>query len=239
MQPVDKLELYLRAQLAALRAHEQPPPAPAEHPFVTISRQAGAGGHSLANALLRTFEDDADTSRFGHWHIFDQRLCEMVAADEQYAGSLESLMAEEYRSPTSDLFHQVLRATLDQDLVMARVFQVVRAVASIGKAIIVGRAGSHVTKDMAPGVHLRIVAPEPDRTARLRELKELSERQARSEMRRLDAGRARLLRSHFGADIDDPTGYDAVWNSGSASLDEIAAATLELVRRRCDAWQRA
>jgi hypothetical protein len=40
------------------------------------------------------------------------------------------------------------------------------------------------------------------------------------------------LKAYFDADIEDPTGYDAVWNTGSASITEIAEATAATLRRR-------
>jgi hypothetical protein len=36
---------------------------------------------------------------------------------------LDSLLDEEYRSPTADFFHQLVRSTSDQDRTLARVFQ--------------------------------------------------------------------------------------------------------------------
>ncbi len=201
-------------------------------PFVTISRQAGAGGHTLANVMLSVFGEQADTDLFEGWQVFDQNLCQHLATDPLYAGSLSSLLADEYHSPTQDFFHQVVRSTLDQDAVMARVFQLVRSVALIGKAIIVGRAGSQVTRDVEGGVRLRIVAPEQLRIERIMAARDLTPREASSEIRKLDGHRARLLKTHFRIDVDDPLGYDAVWNTGSATALEIAEATAAMLRRR-------
>jgi cytidylate kinase len=233
MATLERLERYLQAEREKLRTTTSgidEPQTPT--PFVTISRQAGAGGHSLAAAMLELFARQDDVGLFGGWQVFDQKLCEIVASDPVYSRSLDSLLGEEYRTPTSAFFHQVARSTVDQDMVMARVFQIVRSVASIGKAIIVGRAGSQVTLGLGPGVRLRIVAPEEIRIKGIMELYDINERKARSEARNIDGHRARLLRAHFEVDIDDPLGYDAVWNTGSASMSEIAEATAATLRRR-------
>ena len=239
MATLDRLELYLRAQLASMRTPAEVAVQPAIRPFVTISRQAGAGGHSLAGAMLERFSAQADKELFGDWQVFDQKLCRMVAEDPMFTQSLDSLLAEEYRRPANDLFHQVLRSTVDQDLVMTHVFQMVHALASVGKAIIVGRGASQVTRGMSPGVRLRVVAPDEQRITRLMELLDLSERRAKAEMRKVDTGRARLVRSHFGVDIDDPLEYDAVWNTGGATLEEIADATISLLQCRVAATRPA
>lgn len=236
MSSLSSIERYLSAHLAGAGGPTPEDEWPRLHPFVTISRQAGGGGHSLASALLDVFGRQEDEALFAGWQVFDQELCEIVAQDPAFAKSLDSLRDEEYRTTIDDFFHQVLQASVDQDYVMTRVFQVVRAVASIGKAVIVGRGGSQVTKGMGPAVHLRIVAPYENRIERLMELHDLSERKAKAEARKLDESRARLLKTHFNVDIDDPTGYDAVWNTGSASVEDIAEAVAAVLRVRAAAW---
>jgi hypothetical protein len=72
MATLDRLELYLRAQLASMRTPAEVAVQPAIRPFVTISRQAGAGGHSLAGAMLERFSAQADKELFGDWQVFDQ-----------------------------------------------------------------------------------------------------------------------------------------------------------------------
>lgn len=201
-------------------------------PFVTISRQTGTDGHGLADTMLAIFSEQEDTELFNGWRVYDRSICEMVVQDQRFAGSLDLLVEEEYRSRANDFFQQMLRSTADQTMVMNRVFVVVRALAGMGKAIIVGRGGSHVTRDMPRGVSLRIVAPEDVRIARAMEVRGLTEKEARAGSRKRDADRARLVRSHFSADIDDPVGYDVTWNVGSASFEEISHATASLVRSR-------
>jgi cytidylate kinase len=182
--------------------------------------------------MLESFAEDDDGDLFSGWRIYDRSICEMVVEDRRFAGSLDSLLEEEYRSRANDFFHQMLRSTADQTMVMDRVFLVVRAIAGMGKAIIVGRAGSHVTRDMPQGVSLRVIAPEEIRIAKAMAAHDLTEKEARAGSRRRDTDRARLLRARFGADINDPSGYDVTWNVGTTSYEEIAQATAALVRLR-------
>jgi cytidylate kinase len=232
MSRVEDIDRYLRAHFAA---EQRPASAPKDSrvlPFITISRQTGIGGHALADAMVEAFERQEDVDVFGGWQVYDRSLCEIVAKDPRFSRSLDSLIEEEYRSRTNDFFHQMLRSTADQSMVMNRVFLVVRAVAGMGKAIIVGRGGSHVTADIPQGISLRIVAPEGVRIARAVEVHGLSEREALAGARKRDADRSRLVRERFGADIDDPTGYDTIWNIGNVTFEEISKATAALVRCR-------
>jgi cytidylate kinase len=229
----ERLERYLRAEMERLRLSRRPAESAAKpRPFVTISRQAGAGGHSLADVMLGVFEQQPDRDTFSGWQIVDHNIRDMVSDDPLIVKSMDSLLAEEYRSPATDFFHQVIRSTAHQDLVMARVFQAIRSLAIIGKVIIIGRAGSQVTATLPVGMRLRLVAPDGLRVSRIMEQQGCDERHARGEMKKLDASRARLLANHFRTDIDDPLGYDVVWNSESTSPTEISEAVLAMIRRR-------
>ncbi len=232
MSEIETPERSLRAEVAAIRASRADAIGAEQYPFVTISRQAGAGGQSLAQTMLEVFARQDDVALFGGWHVFDRRLCEIVAEDPKLVGSLESLITEAYRSRTEDFLRNLVTTTTDQNFVMEGVFRSVRTVAGMGKAIIVGRAGSQVTKDMDSGFSLRLVAPEAVRIARLMEQHAIDERAARDQAQKRDAHRARLLRRHFRTDIDDPLGYDAVWNTAGVTTEELAESVAAILRRR-------
>jgi cytidylate kinase len=236
VKSVDHLERYLRAQIEAHHSPRTKDGVELQHrPFVTISRQAGAGGYRLADHLIDVFSEQPEVEIFGEWQVFDRKLCEIVASDPGFSKSLDLMLEEEYRSTAADVFHSALRSSLDQDYVMTRVFKVVRALASIGKAVIVGRAGAQVTAHMSPGVRMRLMAPWEERIKGVMDYYELDEKEARTRAKKLDAARARLIKAHFDADIDDPTQYDLVWNTATSSIDDIASAVTALLRTRVKA----
>ncbi len=235
MRRIDDIDRYLRATLAAERVQGAVPGPPDRHPFVTISRQAGTGAHALADAMVEVFSARPDKDLFSGWQVYDRTLCELVARDPRFARSFDSLLEEEYRSTTNDFFHQMLRSTVDQKIVMDRTFLVVRAIAGMGKAIIVGRGGSYVTRDMPLGVSLRMVSPEDYRIQRAMQVHGLDEREARSGAKKRDADRARMIRKHFGADISDPASYDVTFNVASVDYHTIGAAVAALVVSRAAA----
>jgi len=234
MKRLDAIDRYLAAQKAAMRTAEEDE-LPRIRPFVTISRQAGAGGHTLADALLEVFARQADRELFGGWEVFDRRLCELVAEHPSYEQSMSSLLSEEYRTKTDEFFHQIFGSSINQDVLTNRVFRVVNAVASIGKSIIVGRAGSEATRGLGPRVAIRLIAPAEVRIRGVMDYYGLDKRAARNEARRLDGYRARLLKTQFKVDIDDPLLYDAVWNTGEAPIDGIAESVVALLRFKAKA----
>lgn len=232
MNRVEDIERYLRAKLAVEHQPDTGPKAPPARPFVTISRSAGTGGRDLADAIVEHFDARRDTELFHGWRVYDRQVCEIVAEDPRFASSLDQLLEEEYRSKTNDFFHQIVRSTVDQHLVMNRVFLVVRTIAGMGRAVIVGRAGAQVTRGMPEGVSIRMDAPESWRVERAARLLERSEKDARAGCRKRDTGRARLIRTHFDVDVADPFEYDAVFNAARLDHREIAVAVGGLVASR-------
>ena len=232
MTKLDNLERYLKVRLAEHGIQEQPEVPHRRYPFVTISRQAGSGGHTLAKMMLEIFASQPDRELFDGWQIFDRELSEIVCRDPRFAASLDQLLEESYRTPTNEFIRQILRPTIDQDVLMTQVFRVVRALAVMGKTIIVGRGGSQVTQDLPLGVSVRLVAPDDIRFARIADAAGLDKRGAQAAARKLDAQRARLLRTHFRTDIADPLGYDAVWNAAECTAEEISQAVASLIRTR-------
>lgn len=232
MDRVGNIERYLRALLAAERAGRAHGDLPSSRSFVTISRQSGTGAHDLAESMLSTFADQEDRAIFTGWRIYDKSICDMVVRDPRFASSLDALLEEEYRSKPKDIFHQLVSASADQSAVMNRVFLVVRAIAGMGNAIIIGRGGSQVTRDMTHGVSMRLVSSQPDRVSATMTRFSLNERDAKAEAKRRDASRERMIRDRFGVDIADPSEYDVTWSVGAVTHTEISDAVAELVRTR-------
>jgi len=233
MRPTDPIERFLRGHMHGTR------PADALdsrfRPFVTISRQAGAGGHSLAEVLIERFEQHDNKELFGEWEMFDQKLVAMVADDSDLRVSVEALLSENYHKAADDFFRQLFTSKTHQDIIMHRMFRLVRVIAEVGKAVIVGRAGSQVTRGLAfPWVSVRLVADEKLRIQRTMAYYNLTEKQAKESIDKHDAGSARLLKRHFRANIDDPMLYDAVWNTSQASFDEIADSIIAMLQRRAE-----
>ncbi len=208
-------------------------------PFITISRQTGAGGHSLAEALLDRMRE-SHSSLFEGWQILDQKLCEKVLDDPQMKVSLESLLTEKFVKDMEDYLSQIFAGRSPQIAVFHKIAGIVRTFASIGKVIIVGRAGSLLTRDLPLGVHARIVASKESRVATMMRQFHLSKAEAEAQVREQDRSRANLVKTYFnGKDIDDPLLYDMVWNGDSVPIPAIASFLLQLVEQKANASKSA
>ena len=204
-----------------------------QYPFIAISRQAAAGGHSLANAILAEMKSHEEDNLFEGWQLFDQEICHMVAQDKGLRVNLRSLVEEEFYSRIEAYLKEVLMDETPQDVVHRKVMEVVKSVASLGKVIILGRGGTCLTREIPGGIHIRLVAPVETRLKRYKKLiGEDEQKAARERMKKHDTARAKFIKTYFGRDIDDPLLYDMVWNTETFSAEEMARCVVALVRNR-------
>jgi cytidylate kinase len=201
-------------------------------PFVTISRQAGAGGHLLSYVIVSEFLKFKGTTLFEGWHVFDKDLCEVIAKDPQLQVSMEDLVSEKYRSEFREFIESLFTGQSKQYLLYKTTFKVVRMLSVIGKVVIVGRGSALVTADLPQGIHLRLVAPKANRIVWMMKRFKLSKEAATKAIDKQDADRRKLIKLFFHRDIEDPLLYDAVWNTGKVPLEVITRATLDMIRER-------
>lgn len=201
-------------------------------PFVTISRQAGAGSRELAEDIVRQVRGTPLATDDVDWDIFDQELCQIIAENDQLECSLHDLLTEEYHSELHTMISDMVSGSARQFALYKKVFGVVRSLALIGNAVIIGRGGAHVCHDLPLGVHIRLVGSEEKRVAKLAALMHLQHDEAVRKVHELEKSRARLIRDFFDKDINDPSYYHAVFNIDILQPAEIAALIVHMVQQR-------
>lgn len=222
--PVDHLARFLAA--AAKLLPEPTSGGRDVRPFITISRQAGAGGYAVAQALLDQTRITRPHTLFNGWSLLHDRLAELVAENPSLKVSLRGLAEEEFASGIQDMVSTWIAGLSPQSAVVAHLFQVIRSLAAGGKVIIVGRAGVCLTRHLPGGLHLRLVSSLPTRVRRVMEAKSLTEKDSRRVILDRDRARASLVKNYFHREIDDPLLYDMVWNTETLGPKVIAATTL-------------
>ncbi len=231
MNDLEKLKIFLESVTYKDVKSDCPGNQKGEAPFVTISRQAGAGGNSLAAAILEEL-DVLDIPMAKGWQKFNQELCHKIAAEPGMNVYLERLVNLECRPEIEDMVSEVLAGTAPQDSVNKKLFEWIRALAIKGKAILIGRGSVCLTRDLPLGVHVRLVAPVEMRIKRISELLGLGEKKAKDFVAEQDQSRTRLMKTYFGKQIDDALLYDAVWNTGTVPMGQIARAVAMMVEKK-------
>ncbi len=203
-----------------------------QFPFVTISRQTGSGGHTLALAILEQLKREQEPVLSQAWQIADQEICRRVAEDPAVKVSVDSLLAAEYHSEIEDILKELLLGYSSQDAVMRRMFHLIRNLATFGRVILVGRGAFCLTRDLPMGIHIRLVAPMPGRIRRIMSRMHLDEKKARELILEQDKAREKLVKVYFGKNIEDPLLYDAVWNTDTVSQETLARLTVSMIKEK-------
>jgi hypothetical protein len=117
-------------------------------PFVTISRQTGAGGHLLAETLLEAMKKNPHRELFAGWSAFDAKECQAMLENARFRVTFPWLKEEIYRTNPVDFFYQVFGDQSPQMDVMSRIFKTIRHRAQQGKVIFIGRGATYLTQSL-------------------------------------------------------------------------------------------
>jgi len=201
-------------------------------PFVTISREAGAGGHTLAEAIRKQTSAFNYKELFRKWLVFDEAICTAVIKDPDLHVTIEELIAEAYNGPIVDFFHELVGKQSSHYTVANRTFEFIKNICSFGKVIVVGRAGSCVTQDLPGGIHVRLTASLDNRIQHMAQLLSLEPDEARRLIHKQDKDRSRLVRDFFNRRIQDAGLYTYVWDTDETPIDRIAREMIPLIERK-------
>jgi len=220
--------------LAAVRSHVHTigdHSASDDHPqpFVTISREAGAGGRTLMSRLVdRLNELDPANSQRPPWAGFDKELVEKVAEDHNLHKTLVSLLGEQCHSWLYDVFAGLSSQTTEV-MVYRRVAETIRGLALGGRVVTVGRGGVFITQNLPMGVHIQVVAPFEHRVQQMARLLDTDPKHAANEVRRIDQNRESFYHRYWPNTPLSPNVFTATFNSAAISEHKMVEAILPLI----------
>jgi len=195
-------------------------------PFVTIAREAGAGGRTLAEALARKLaERETDSDR--PWLVYDRELVQKVADDHHIAGTLVESLEDQQHHSLKELFKQLTNEAPATLTLVKKVSETMLGLAKKGRVVLVGRGGVFITRNLPGGVHVFLTAPKEDRIKHLASEWGLSDDQARDKVHELDRNRADFYRRYFPRFRAEPGAFDLVLETSKTPLDEQVAAVIE------------
>src|SRR5438132_4859745 len=189
---------------------------------VTISREYGSGGGEIAARLAR---------RLG-WQLIDHEIVERVARemgtstqeaeaqDEQTEGvRARALTSAAYLDPALMVSAPPEAFLSDRDVYRDTVNRVVRAAATRGHVVIVGRGSQVILAQRRDVLHVRIIAPFEKRVAYVMQREGLDQHAAQSRIKMKDLDRTRHLEVEYDRKPQDAQLYDIVLNISLLDLD--------------------
>ena len=177
-------------------------PAASIGPYLTISREAGAGGGRIARQVGQAIG----------WQVLDRELLECVADRYHTSPAVLELVDETTTNWITEIFgNWIDPASVSQMQYVCRLSRVIFMAARAGKVIFVGR-GAQFVLPRERGLSVRLVAPLKHRVQQIMERRHLSFEGARDYVAKTDAGRQDCAQRYFHHDIADPHLFDLVVN---------------------------
>jgi cytidylate kinase len=209
---------------------ETPPVGP--QPFLTISRQPGAGAWLLAKHLVDALNQALPAEQA--WTCWERELVEKVAADLHLSATLIDRLEDESHSWFSELLGSLSFSDevshADEAKVYARVARTIRALAQTGRVVIVGRGGVFVTRKMPGGIHIRLVAPFDKRVEFMVQEYHLTHDQAVARVKQLEHNRQTFYHRYWSNETLSPETFAITLNTAVVRMESMVRMLTELVK---------
>ena len=229
---------YLEHGLSILHTRLQPPSHPRPtgprvevHPFITLSRETGAGATTIGQLLLPLLDRELGTA--GHdWVLLDKDLLTQALTHHHLPERLAAFLPEDSISETKAVIGELVGLHPSLWTLEQKIAEAILQLAHVGRVIFAGRAANLITRGVPGGLHVRLVAPKEIRAERIAALLHCTRASAVAHLERNDLARRRYVRTHFAQEIDDPCLYDLVINTAHLSPANTARLVVEALHDR-------
>ncbi len=229
-RPRERMEAHMSSWIKGLHESRKTERRERHPPFVTISRESGAYGMTIADLLAEHLRKH-ERRRAGFWAVFDKELIQKVMEEHQFPARFESYFAESCTSLIKDVIEEVLGLHPAQEILVRRVNNTILHLAMLGHVILVGRGANIITRRLPNGTHVRLVGSFEKRVAHMKEYLDLPEKEAREYVTREDHNRHHYIKRYFQRDINDMSLYDLVINTDTVSPEDAITIIGDMVLR--------
>ncbi|MDE3067749.1 MAG: cytidylate kinase-like family protein [Verrucomicrobiota bacterium] len=210
-------------QIAAEHPHALPP-------TVTLSHQIGAGVGAIANRLAQILEQTEFRGKHP-WAVFDQQIIEKALEENRWPKKLAEKITEEKRLFIDELMDDLFGLRPPFWVLVPQVVETTLRLAMAGHAILVGHGATVVTANLPNVFHVRLTGSLSRRIKRTQRRQNLTLEEAAKFVRQEDRKRARYLKAHFHARLDNELLHDLVINTDRFAEDDAAALISEAARK--------
>jgi len=192
-------------------------------PFITISRETGAGATSLGQQLVPLLNQELDEGANG-WVFLDKDLLTQALLHHQLPAQLADYLPEDRISETKAAIGELMGLHPSLWQLEEQIAAAILQLAHVGRVIFAGRGSHHITRSVPGGLHLRLIASLDQRVTRMASALLCTRDEALALIEKNDLARRRYVRAHFDQDLEDSHHYDLVINTDR--LQPAAAARI-------------
>jgi len=229
---------YLEHGLSVLHARLRTPRQPGQpatftgiQPFITLSRETGAGATALGQELVSLL-DRAATADDPRWALLDRDLLHQALKHHSLPATLAEFLPEDRVSEIRATIGELVGLHPSLWQLEQKVAEAVLQLAHVGHVILAGRAAHLITRALPGGLHVRLVASRDIRVARIAQVLACTRADAVRQVDQQDEARRRFVRANFDAELDDPHAYDLVINTDHLSARASAEIVFAALRQR-------
>ncbi len=204
-----------------------------EGPVITISREYGCAAKVVAEKLANKLSQKKDKNNNTHiWKWYSKELLEESARQLQLDPSeIKHVFDYEKRSVLEEFFNSFSHYYHSDKKILNTIGKVIREIAEQGHAIIVGRGGIAITRDMPYSLHIHLHAPLEWRAIRISERYGCTLEKARQKCIEIDKKREEF-KNYFQGKGNDYTWPDISLNCMTLTIDEIVDIIIKAVEIR-------
>jgi len=202
-------------------------------PVITISRQYGAGGKTIANLVAH---------KLGY-QMFDDEILQEVArkanVSKHWVDSVEKEAGSKFQRFISgivpkSLIERILDSEggyIDEEIYIDLLYKVITRIADQGNAVIVGRGGQYILEGFENTYHILLIADKLHRIQFMEEHYQLSSSEALKVVNANEKKRATLFRKFGKEGYDNHVHYNIVINTSVIPIQKASDIICKLATR--------
>ena len=200
-------------------------------PIITISRQTGCDAVATAKKLVDLLNDEYKTNK---WHWVDKQIL-IEAARELKTDSarVKTYLEGSEFSGLSDMINAISGDYISDERIKKSIERVVASVCKNGYAVLVGRGGVSITRNIEKALHIRLVAPFYWRVENIIRKRKYGIEDAEEFVVDTDEKRYNIILNFLEKKpLNIDYLFDASINRSSYTVDQLADIILHLYKKR-------
>ncbi len=194
--------------------------------FITINREYGCSGYSIAQEAVALLNDSAMTPE-PLWAAYERQVLDRVIEEMDLSSNLVKTLTDDAMRDLTDILKSIFSDLPPQVAVYQKLAQTVRILASHGNVILVGRASNVITRGMAGGYHVMMVAPMDYKIANVMKFKNVTKKEAEKLVIENTERRENYIKEYVKFNVTDPHNYDLVINLTDTAEKGVAQLIIE------------
>ena len=226
--PRERMETRITSWFKHLQESEKTERKEKNPPFVTISRESGAYGTTIADMLAEHLRQH-ERRREAPWAVFDKELIQKVIEEYNFPAVFQRYILESPTPLVEDILAELFSLHPPQEVFVRRVNETILHLATLGHVILVGRGANIITRRLPNGIHVRLVGSFEKRVAHMKEDLNLAQEQARQYVMKEDHDRQAYIKRYFQKEISDVSLYDLIINTDTVPIENAVRVIGEMV----------